>query len=214
MVDSPDVSHDGSPDRAADTRARILEAARELFARRGFDGTSVRDITAAADVNLAAVRYHFQGKEPLYHAVLGELVGPLAQGIARAAAMDAPPLDRIETVVRATFAHFRANPDMPAIVVREMASGAQIAAPILSMMQSSIPLLAGIIAAGQREGTIRAGDPMLLALSTIAQPVYLNLARRAIAAAAGVDQDDPATFERVTNHAVQTVRASLVTHSN
>lgn len=65
----PPVAHEGDGG-AADTRERLLDAAEELFARRGYAATSVRDITAAADSNLAAVNYHFGGKHKLYRAVL------------------------------------------------------------------------------------------------------------------------------------------------
>lgn len=60
-----------------DTRQRILDAAEELFARRGFHATSLRVITRTAHVNLAAVSYHFGGKEALLDAVLARRLGPL-----------------------------------------------------------------------------------------------------------------------------------------
>ena len=47
------------------TKERILGAAESLFARRGFDGASLRELTSAAGVNLAAVNYHFGSKEKL-----------------------------------------------------------------------------------------------------------------------------------------------------
>ena len=50
----------------AETRDRILGAAQTLFAEQGFDATSIRHITTAADCNVAAVNYHFGGKEKLY----------------------------------------------------------------------------------------------------------------------------------------------------
>ena len=49
----------------ADTKEQILNAAEELFARHGYAGTSMRAITKAAGVNLAAVNYHFGTKEKL-----------------------------------------------------------------------------------------------------------------------------------------------------
>ena len=52
------------------TKTRLLDAAEELFAERGFDDVSIRDLAATADVNVAAVNYHFQGKENLYHEVI------------------------------------------------------------------------------------------------------------------------------------------------
>lgn len=53
----------------ADTRERLMDAAERLFAERGFDGVSLREIVAAADVNLGAVHYHFDSKQGLFEAV-------------------------------------------------------------------------------------------------------------------------------------------------
>lgn len=56
------------------TRERLLNAAEELFAERGYHATAIRDIVDRAGCNLAAVNYHFQGKENLYRAVMRRLV--------------------------------------------------------------------------------------------------------------------------------------------
>ena len=53
----------------ASTRERVLDAAERLFAERGFRATSVRRITERAECNVAAVNYHFGGKELLYREV-------------------------------------------------------------------------------------------------------------------------------------------------
>ena len=51
------------------TKDRILSAAEELFAVHGFAGTSLRQVTSVADVNIAAVNYHFGSKENLVNEV-------------------------------------------------------------------------------------------------------------------------------------------------
>jgi len=53
-----------------DTRDRIFDAAEALFLTHGFDGTSLRMVTTQADVNLAAVNYHFGGKSGLFTAMI------------------------------------------------------------------------------------------------------------------------------------------------
>ncbi len=53
-------------DAGGGTRDRLLDSAEKLFAQRGFLATSVRDITADAGCNVAAVNYHFGGKDNLY----------------------------------------------------------------------------------------------------------------------------------------------------
>lgn len=54
-------------DQNHDTKKKILEVARVLFADQGFEGTSVREIAKAADVNIASVNYHFTNKENLFN---------------------------------------------------------------------------------------------------------------------------------------------------
>jgi AcrR family transcriptional regulator len=60
-----------------DTKTRILDAAEKLFGEKGFDATSLRDITTEADVNLAAVNYHFQSKESLIEAAILRSASPV-----------------------------------------------------------------------------------------------------------------------------------------
>lgn len=55
--------------RSADTSERILDVAERLFMAHGYDGTSMRQITGAAGVNLAAANYHFGSKEALMQEV-------------------------------------------------------------------------------------------------------------------------------------------------
>ena len=63
----------------AGTKQRLLDAAEALFMEHGFEATSLRLITAAADVNLAAANYHFGGKEELFRAVLTRRLDPMNQ---------------------------------------------------------------------------------------------------------------------------------------
>jgi AcrR family transcriptional regulator len=57
-------------DQSLETRQRLLEAAGEVFAERGFRAATVRDICQHAKANVAAIHYHFGDKEALYLALL------------------------------------------------------------------------------------------------------------------------------------------------
>jgi AcrR family transcriptional regulator len=74
-----------------DTRRRLLDAALDAFGRYGFDGASTRRIASDAGVNLAAIPYHYGGKEGLHRAVAQHIVdevsgrlGPLADTVSHA----------------------------------------------------------------------------------------------------------------------------------
>jgi len=68
----------------AETRQRLLEVAEELFSEQGFDRVSVRDITVRAGANVAAVNYHFGGREGLIEQVMERYINPVnAERVAR-----------------------------------------------------------------------------------------------------------------------------------
>ena len=62
---------------ATETKERIVRAAEILFAKEGYAGTSLRQITESAGVNIAAVNYHFGSKENLLIEILDRVVGPI-----------------------------------------------------------------------------------------------------------------------------------------
>jgi AcrR family transcriptional regulator len=72
-----------------ETRTRILDVAEELFMLHGFEGTSMRLLTSRAEVNLAAVNYHFGSKDALIEALFRRRLDPM-----NAARLEA--LDRLE----------------------------------------------------------------------------------------------------------------------
>src|SRR5215213_1533644 len=89
-----------------DPKLRILEAAEALFVEHGFEATSLRALTAAAGVNLAAVNYHFGSKEELFEAVLTRRLDPMNQQrvallseLERAAAPHSVPCDKVLTAM-------------------------------------------------------------------------------------------------------------------
>ena len=62
-----------------DTKQKILDTAERLFGEQGYAATSLRQVIAAAEVNIAAVHYHFGSKEDLLDAVLSRKAGPVTR---------------------------------------------------------------------------------------------------------------------------------------
>ena len=89
----------------AETKDVILQVAERLFAEKGIDATSIRDITRAAEVNLGAINYHFGSKDGLIVAVFARRLRPLNEvRLARLDAVEkthAPNLPPIEAVLEA-----------------------------------------------------------------------------------------------------------------
>lgn len=63
--------------KTVDTKKRLLDAAEKLFAQKGIEATSLRNITAAAAANLASIHYHFGSKEALIEAVFARRIEPV-----------------------------------------------------------------------------------------------------------------------------------------
>ena len=107
------------------TRERILRTAERMFAERGFNGVSVRELAAAAQVNIASIGYHFESKEGLLSEVYRRHCEPMIaerlrgleaatrlRGKAKVAAIIAafvrPALQQVEIEDGATFMRLRA----------------------------------------------------------------------------------------------------------
>ncbi|WP_054309162.1 CerR family C-terminal domain-containing protein [Mesorhizobium sp. 1M-11] len=73
MVNSSS-SRQNPPSPADMTKAALVRAALKLFGRQGYDGTSTREIAAAAKANIGSIAYHFGGKEGLRAAVADHIV--------------------------------------------------------------------------------------------------------------------------------------------
>lgn len=95
MTSSAERKRPGRPPGSSDTRERILESARELFARNGFDKTSIRAVAAGAGVDGALVHHYYGTKQQLFAAAIAipidpmQVIGPLRQ----------TPVDQIGSVL-------------------------------------------------------------------------------------------------------------------
>jgi AcrR family transcriptional regulator len=192
------------------TRSSLLNAARAEFAAQGFAGASVRAITAAAGANLGAITYHFGSKQALYEAVVTDVLGEAARRVAAAATpTDRPALDRAGDVVRALFGFFAERPEVPRLMLQALASRDGPPRLIAQHLRGMLGALTQLVADGQRTGEIRAGDPRLLAIAIVSNPLHLNIVRVPLQAFMQIDLSDPAVHARVVENAVHFVRGGL-----
>lgn len=174
------------------TRDALLDAAEGLFARKGFEATTIKEIGAAADLNPALLYYYFGNKEDLYRAVLTRVIGELVRlGQARVDAASSP-VDAIRGVVETQAAFLIAHPTAPKLFVREMLDhGARRGEQaILQLAAGLFTRLCEVIEAGQRAGDFRRDvEARFAAVSIISQMVYFNLARPAVGLFYGLGPD-------------------------
>jgi len=113
----------GSMPEKSDTIEKITMAARDEFAEKGFEGARVDEIARKAGINKAMLYYHVGDKKALYALVIQEVIGRGAQLVSDAVGKASSPEDKLRAYIRVLFDMISANPQMPRIMMREIASG-------------------------------------------------------------------------------------------
>jgi hypothetical protein len=98
---------------------------------------------------------------------------------------------------------------MPSLILRELASDRPLPEPVARVISRNIQSIGRIIAEGQADGTIRPGEPALIAMTIAAHPLFLALASRPLRHALGTDPRDPAVRARIAEHVIATLKGGL-----
>ncbi len=136
-------------------------------------------------------------------------MAPFRQQVEMLRDLPLPALQRVEYFIRGMFQHLRENRDMPRFMVQEIVLGDHPAAQILESIKVVAPILVEIIQEGQSAGTIREGDPVLMALSTLSQPIYLSIMPLVLANRELREAGVPQPRVSPEDHAVEFVLRSL-----
>jgi TetR/AcrR family transcriptional regulator, regulator of cefoperazone and chloramphenicol sensitivity len=201
------------------TRERILDAALDLFGERGLSGTTVRDIAARAKVNVAAISYHFGGKEALYRAVAETVIGSIeTRARARMAPlMDRPPTDAAAALAAledfvATMVDVIVGPEemrrVARFIIREQMQPTR-AFEVLFAVMSRMHMAGTRLFAAAAGINPEARDTRLRVFMLIGQVLFLRIAEEAIRRRLGLARYDAAFLARVKTLARQNTRAMV-----
>ena len=139
-------------------RARIVQAAIDEFAARGFKGASMDAIAARTDTTRALINYYFGSKERLYIAVLERVYGEIREAEGKLDLDHLEPVDAIRRIVEFTYDYYVAHEGFVRLVVAEnQARGRHLkkSKMMRTLNRPIIERLAGVIARGQAEGLFR-----------------------------------------------------------
>jgi AcrR family transcriptional regulator len=152
------------PKSPATNRARILRAAIDEFAARGFKGASMDAIAARTDTTRALINYYFGSKEKVYRAVLEHVYAEIRQAESRLDLEHLAPPAAIRRIVEFTFTYYLEHEGFVRLVVAEnQARGTHFrkSKTMRSLNRRIIDTLARVIARGQASGAFRAdADPV------------------------------------------------------
>jgi len=141
-------------------RARILKAALDEFASRGFKGASMDAIAARTHTTRALINYYFGGKEQLYIAVLEQVYAEIREAEGELELDHLAPVAAVRRIVQFTFDYYLSHEGFVRLVVAEnQAKGRHLkkSAAMRALNRPIIDTLGGVIARGQAEGSSRAG---------------------------------------------------------
>jgi len=163
----------GRPPRDAErTRAAILEAATEEFARHGLGGARVDRISAAAGANKRMLYYYFGDKEGLFLAVLEAAYARIRNAEQQLSLVDMPPVESIRKLIRFTWNYFLEHPEFISLLNSEnlhRASHLRRSRRARRLNSPLIETLGLVLDRGGREGVFRTGvDPLQLYISIAA----------------------------------------------
>lgn len=145
-IQPPDDRRASAGDDERSTADRILDAAEALFAERGFNGTSVRDIASSVGLNPASLYNHFANKEALYEAVLARGIRPLIEVLERAA--ESEELEA-GAIIDAVMDHLATTPHLPRLIYHEALTGGEHLGEVVHNWVQ--PLLVPAMAATERK---------------------------------------------------------------
>jgi TetR/AcrR family transcriptional regulator len=159
-------------------RAQLVAAARELFARHGFEGVSLRQVADAAGVTPAMVSYYFGGKQGLWRAVLEDYLEEALEGMLTMRDRIEAPGGLAVYLARHTQL-LAAQPWVAPLLFREVVLGGRPSAEFVARFPARLrELLRGAVERARDRGEIAAGlDTDLLVLSLLSAAVFPFLVR-------------------------------------
>jgi AcrR family transcriptional regulator len=141
----------------AAVQARLLDAAVELFAEKGFDGTSVQEIVARAEVTKGAMYHYFRSKDDLLYEIYHGLISQQLADQERILATGLGPADALRALVRDLVETTTARLAEAAVFSREMHKLAdEPMAALRAQRRRYHEGLRDLIAAGQRDDAFAA----------------------------------------------------------
>jgi AcrR family transcriptional regulator len=146
------------PKAPAANRARILDAAIQEFAARGFKGASMDAIAARTHTTRALINYYFGGKEQVYLAVLEHVYGEIRKAEDALDLDHLSPMDAMRRIVKFTYNYYLEHEGFVRLVVAEnQARGQHLkrSRAMRSLNRSIIDTLRRVLERGQREGAFR-----------------------------------------------------------
>ncbi|WNM17809.1 TetR family transcriptional regulator [Flavobacterium capsici] len=194
----------------------ILQVAEQLFAEKGFDGTSVRDIAKIANINVAMISYYFGSKEKLLEALVLYRISSFKLELENLNQENISPIQKMEKLIEFYIKRINKNKCIYQILHFEISSKKRDIdlATFTKAKNENLRLIENIVKEGQQQGLFQKNINVPL-LPTIIMGSYLQFQMNAVYYKELLGLHSEAAFENyvlndLTLHIQKTIKALLV----
>jgi TetR/AcrR family transcriptional regulator len=150
------------------SRAQLLDAAEEVFGRKGFHETTLKEVAELAEFSVGSVYSFFENKDDLFRQIFVRRGDQFMVTMREALSDDAVPLEQLHRLVDLEVGFFRDHPQFGRLFLRyssaAMMSAERLAdGAVAANYEESMRLQAGVFERGQKGKDLRPGDPQVLA---------------------------------------------------
>ncbi|MDR1203160.1 MAG: TetR/AcrR family transcriptional regulator [Tannerellaceae bacterium] len=169
-----------------DIESRIIEAAKIVFVRKGYEATKMGDIATETGISRTSLHYYFRTKELLFEAIFGQLISMILPNVEIIMNEDSCILEKLPLIIDEYLAAIRQNPLFPVFVVNEMNRDPEhLFHAIMIHSKRIVPILRlrEQIIVEMEKGLIRKRPLIDMASTLISLVVFPYLARHALTTA-------------------------------
>jgi len=155
-------------------RREVVATAAKLFAERGYDGTSVSELTEATGLAAGGLYHYIEGKDDLLIAICDELLEPLLTQAREIVAAEAPPVEQLRDLVGAWVAHVVAHRDHMLVFTQERQAIESESRwrRVRSQRKAFEKILNEVLARGEADGSMTFADRRLSLLALLGMVNY------------------------------------------
>ena len=198
-----------------DTKSKLLSTAAKMFARRGMDGVSTRELAKAANVNLCAISYYFGSKQKLYEAVIDSLIDTIKNFLlCRIESVNAnlSPKDNIKFIIGNFFEYLcsdNVSDEKAMLMINETISPTKMYDKIYTEVLEPVHKQISKMVATYLDADEKDTKVLILTHTLFGQAVMFRFHKEALLRRMNIKEYDKQTLRNIRNHIEENCEAIL-----
>ncbi len=164
--------------KSESTEKKILEAAREVFVKKGLSGARMQEIADEAGINKALLHYYFRSKDKLFDRIFFEAFKTVTSGVGKVLSQEIPILEKLKKFIDLYIDVLKENPHLPVFVLNELTQNPERLSQMIKKEMS--PVAGNVIAElfqEMNQGNMRAYHPVHLFLNLLGMLIFPFVSR-------------------------------------